>query len=112
MIQNTVIFLVSTIADIEAGNAPTLGDIAGLVVSLINRFAFSIVPIGLVAYVIYAGAQRMMAGSDPKKVATANETLLWAVLGSLTVMGSIVIVNIFLALAGIDGGLGSITNPF
>ncbi|GEM_PF-2913873 len=112
MIQNIGLFLASTISNIEAGNAPTLGDISGLVVSLINRFSFSLVPIALVAYVIYAGFQRMMAAEDPKKVAAASQTLLWAVLGSFAVMGSIVIINIFLALAGIDGGLGNIPNPF
>jgi len=94
------------------GNAPpTLGSIADLAIGLFNTFAYAFVPIALVAYIIYAGFNRMMAGTDPKKVAESNAMLMWAIVGSLVVMGTMVIITIILNLAGVSG-LAAIPNPF
>lgn len=80
---------------------PSLAGIIALFITLFNTFAFTLAPIVIIVMIVYSGAQRMMGGDNPGKVAEANARLMWTVIGAVLLYLSVLLVNLVASTVGV-----------
>ncbi len=76
-----------------------VGSIAGLLNKILDVILIFAIPI-IVIFIIYAGFLYVVARGNPEKIKTANQTLLWVVIGALIIIGARAILQIVQGTVG------------
>ncbi len=74
---------------------PSIDNAYNLAENLFNKVMLPLLGMAVVGALIYAGVMRMMAGDNAQNVAKANAALFWAIVGTVIILLSIVIVRVF-----------------
>jgi hypothetical protein len=81
---------------LQAGNTASLGSIVGIVMNVL----FILVGALGVAFIVIGGIKYITSGGDEKKVASAKNTILYAVIGLVVAILARVIIGIVLNAIG------------
>lgn len=78
--------------------------IQGIGCLLANVFSVALTVMGLAAFLmlLYGAYKLMTAGSNPKGIDTARETIKFAVIGIVLALSSFIIINMIAAFTGLD----------
>ncbi len=79
--------------------AASLNCIPGLF-KLVLNFAFQIVGVVAIFFVLFAGIKFLTSGGDEKKVEEAKKTLTFAIVGIIVVILSFAIINLISSVTG------------
>lgn len=84
------------------GDLPKISDLAKVIVR-ITYFLLGISGGITILYIVIGGFKYMMAGGDPKAVATARAHITFAIIGLVVILMAVVIVKIIGDLLGLNG---------
>lgn len=82
----------------DAAGLKQIEDIFKNVISIIAGGGF----IALLVMLVWAGFKYLMSGGDPKSVASAHQTVTWALLGIVFMIVAWLILQLIAAFTGID----------
>ncbi|MBN2100997.1 hypothetical protein JW710_03875 [Candidatus Dojkabacteria bacterium] len=85
--------------------ARQLSDLPDMVVGVVNSL-WPFVGVILLFMFIYGGAMWLMSSGDPQKLAKAQGTLLWAVIGTVVVALVMAIMALLERVLGLETGFG------
>lgn len=85
--------LVLAIDSVALQNPLKVGSIQDLLVAIINIVMILMIPV-IVFYIIYSGFKYVMARGNASQVEEASQSLLYAILGGVLILGAFAIANI------------------
>ncbi|MCL2371265.1 pilin [Candidatus Saccharibacteria bacterium] len=83
---------------VNAANLNDPGDVAGLIMNVLVWLVAALA----VAFIVIGGIKYVTSGGDEKKVASAKNTILYAVIGLVVALLANVIIRIVLGAIGVN----------
>jgi|GEM_PF-5328797 len=81
---------------------PSLQDLIAKVIDLFNNVGFALLPFVMITSIIISGINYMLAGDDASKKQKASQGITWAIMGTIIVLGAVIIVKIISSAIGKD----------
>lgn len=79
----------------------TLSDLPDLLTSVMGKI-WPFISLALLGMFLYGGVMWLMSAGDPQKVAKAQGTILWAVIGAVVLALIMVIIGVFEGIFGVN----------
>jgi hypothetical protein len=75
----------------------TNGTLLSLITDIINKIVMPIAAVGVVAWIIWAGFQFVIAQGNPTEIGKAKQNLLWSLVGAGILLGAVGISSVLTA---------------